>query len=275
MSALIRKTLYFLTLLAATVFILNYIPAFAQQDPGSIKLKDFYPPTAIPSPTRTPTGQYKATVTPTPSSSSQSPQPPTPSPDKDKDKDKDKDDDEDDGDSENGDFIHFSQLDSRWINYNPDTDGKIGSCGCGETSIAMILATFFDKSSNPDNGDYNPREMWDAMERLYPGRCGTNFTNHRTLLNDFDVNVSDVNYYFSDTPEDIKDSNRVIKNYLNDGYKIILFFKWKDKAFGHFVVVVDVKGDTLYVHDPLKSSDSAAPVASNVNIVSFIAVKKD
>lgn len=55
MSALFRKSLYFLSLLVATAFILHYAPAFAQQDPGSIKFKDFYPPTAIPTNTKTPT----------------------------------------------------------------------------------------------------------------------------------------------------------------------------------------------------------------------------
>ena len=269
MSALLRKSLYFLTLLA-TIFIL-YIPVFAQNDPGSIKFKDFYPPTIVLSPTRTPANQVLS---------------PTPTPREEENNEGENNGKNKNGGNDNGNdnkgkagnkdqnFIHFSQIDSKWIYYNPATVGKIGRCGCGETSVAMILATFLDDSKDPDNGDYNPRKIWDAFEKIWPGRCGTGFTNHRIILSNFNFFASADNIYFTGSQQEKEESNQVIKNYINDGYKIILYFRWQGKDLGHYVVVEEVKGNTLYVHDPLRLSKPAAPIESNIDIKSFIAVKK-
>lgn len=240
MSALLRKGLYFVSLSIAIALIFNRIlPVLAQQATGSIKFKDFYPPTIIISPTLPNNPSLNPTLTPAP----------TNKPDQPEQK-----------------FSHFSQLDPRWINYNPKTS-KIGGCGCGETSVAMVLAYYFDTSSDPSEGDYNPRKIWDYYDKTLAGRCGSgSLAVHTVRLQQFGLKAT----------AHVYTQSKILTNYLNSGYMIILHYKrpWNDR--GHYVVLAKIQGSDILVYDPLGLADSSQPqhIENGVNIVDFIAIKK-
>src|SRR3989338_4527897 len=162
------RIIYFLTFLFATLFVIKFIlPSFAETDPTTIKFRDFYPPTVTNTPSPTPYGFKTPTNTPVPPVSQTTP---TIIPGSRK--------------------IYFSQRDPRWIDYNPDTNGDLGRCGCGETSVAMILASYFDTSFDPSVSAYNPARMWDYYETIAPGRCGTNWITNQQVLGRFGLQVS-------------------------------------------------------------------------------------
>ena len=106
----------------------------------------------------------------------------------------------------------FSQRDPRWRSYDPYTVGQLGPCGCGETSVAMVLAKYFDKTAKPDTGIYNPPHMWDFYEKSYPSRCGSAMEWHKTVFTSYGLKAS-INAFDSNNPIG---SINVIKNYLDN-----------------------------------------------------------
>ncbi|KKS47856.1 hypothetical protein A3J20_03340 [Candidatus Gottesmanbacteria bacterium RIFCSPLOWO2_02_FULL_42_29] len=232
-----------LILFAPTAFGVNAVVSAQTATPvKSIKFGSFTPP---PTNTKTPLPSPTAYVSIPPLST-------TPEPDPKK-------------------IYFFSQRDPRWRTYNPYTVGQLGPCGCGETSTAMILTSVLDNSSNPDQGYYNPPRMWDYYENLYPGRCGTGIEWHKNTLESFAFRAS-INAYDRNNPQG---SNNVIKNYLNNGYLVIIYYK-RPATYGHYVVLSDIIGSTIKVYDPYYLPGASMPVTieSIAIIQSFVAAKK-
>lgn len=166
---------------------------------------------------------------------------------------------------------HLSQRDPRWRLYNPNTIGQLGRCGCGETSIGMILSYYFDTSGRPDTGSYSPPRMWDRYEQLYPSRCGTALDWHMSMLPRYGL-TSAYHAYDWTNPSG---ANFVLRNYISAGYQIMIYYRRIGAAFGHYVLLSRVESNNLYIFDPYLLPGSFQPslIDNNVRILSYLTIK--
>jgi hypothetical protein len=218
-------TFYKLAIFSAGIFIFSYISLTTilslAQIPSSIKMGTFTPP-----PTKKP-------VKPKNSPTRTKTNPTNPPESK---------------------FFHFSQLDPLWRFYASENKlSNVGDCGCGDTSVAMILAKNLNTSDNPSEGDYSPKKMWDEFARfgrvLGTDNCGTNMEWHVEVLKKFGFR-GDVMSFDNDNKTG---SLNVLNKYLKNGWSVILYIP------GHYVLLEHIKGSDVYINDPLDPPDISEP----------------
>lgn len=141
-----------------------------------------------------------------------------------------------------GSFVYYSQNDSQWAS-KPYGSGTIGADGCGPTSLAMIVATFFDKTATPvtlanlgaANGSYDP----------------SSGTIHENLLA-----AAAKKYNFTYTSM-TGDSMTQLEDFVKQGGLIYLAGASPDAPFtkgGHIVVMRGVTNDgQIVIADPYRN----------------------
>lgn len=118
-------------------------------------------------------------------------------------------------------MIYYDQSDSQWKN-KPFGSGTIGQCGCGPTSLAMIVATLTgDKTVNPEN-----MAAFYASNGGQTGGCESSWN--------WGVVAKKYNLKMTDLGKDITKAKDILKN---GG---LVLFSWTGAPFtggGHMMVM--------------------------------------
>ena len=172
--------------------------------------------------------------------------------------------------------IYFSQRDSAWASY-PGKYPDIRRCGCGPTTVAQILAGYFDKIGNPRKGRFNPPEVWDMVMDAgsSPVWCGVDVPYLLAVLKDHDLDVT--RYFYPSTNKYLVEKE--FKEWIDEGYYVIALAKVN--GGGHYVLVTDVDNkDRVWVFDPYYgygASDQPTLIASDheyTNFYSYLVVPR-
>lgn len=134
-------------------------------------------------------------------------------------------------------LIYYSQVDSRWRNYQYTSVGNssqtIGSSGCGPTSAAMIVSSI--------RGTITPDIMGDLFvaNGYRSANNGTYWSAFRYVADKFNIGYTEIS--------DIQKAIQLIedKNYVICSVGNGLF-----TTGGHFIVLVGVEGNYIKVYDP-------------------------
>ena len=142
--------------------------------------------------------------------------------------------------------VHYLQWDSRWkkVKYSTHTSSQtIGNSGCGTTSMAMILATWIDKSITPvetsklsvDNGyrTYSSGTSWSFYEFCFK--------------------------HYSGFSKFIKTGSiETLQSALRQGALAVCSMNNKDGHFwtsaGHFITAIGCDDKYIYANDPNKKT---------------------
>lgn len=142
----------------------------------------------------------------------------------------------------NGSFVYYSQTDAQWAT-KPYGSGTIGADGCGPTSLAMIVATFFDSSVTPVT-----MANLGAKEGSYDPKSGT---IHDKL---FAAAAKQYNFTYTNMTGD---SMAQLEDFVKQGGLIYLAGASPDAPFtkgGHVVVMRGVTSDgQIVVADPWRN----------------------
>lgn len=147
--------------------------------------------------------------------------------------------------------VIYYQTDPRWKNIPYAVKGEhstIGGSGCGPTAVAMVLATWADKSVTPktecawalahgwkclNSGTYYGYVV--AATKRYGLKC--------TQLNGASIYGNSTSTYHAQAKAAIEAGDLVIAC-MGRG-------TWTSS--GHFVTVWDIRGNTIYINDPASS----------------------
>ncbi|WP_027364035.1 peptidoglycan-binding protein [Desulfotruncus alcoholivorax] len=143
--------------------------------------------------------------------------------------------------------VYYSQVDQRWKNImfssHNDPRQTIGSSGCGPTSIAMILATWINRSITPVQ----------ACQMALEG--GFRTYNSGTAWSFFPWVASKFGLHFLQTA-----STKTVIDAINKGSLVVAsmgpgYFT----RSGHYIMLWDVRDNLIICHDPAnKSRDQAS-----------------
>lgn len=144
--------------------------------------------------------------------------------------------------------VSYLQTDSRWKNVDYSAAGEkttIGASGCGPTAMAMVLATWCDKSVTPQS-----ECAWALAHGFKAPHQGTYYGYFESAGRRFGLTVQRLNY--TTIYGNSKSScHTQAKTALDTGDLVIACMgpgNWTSS--GHYVLVYGIIGDVIYINDP-------------------------
>ena len=144
--------------------------------------------------------------------------------------------------------ISYLQTDPRWgsLDYSaPGEKTTIAASGCGPTAMAMVLATWADPSVTPKT-----ECAWALAHGYKAPRQGTYYGYFEPAGARYGLRVTRLNYtslYGKSTSA----YHAQVKDALDRGELVIACMgKGNWTSSGHYVLVWDIQGDTIYINDP-------------------------
>lgn len=144
--------------------------------------------------------------------------------------------------------VSYLQTDPRWAAADYSAPGEkttIGASGCGPTAMAMVLATWADPTVTPKTEcDWAKRNGYKAPRQgTYYGYfepAGKRYGLKVTRLNWANIYGNNGAVYHKQAAEAIQRGDLVIA----------CMGKGNWTSSGHYVLVWDIRGDTIYINDP-------------------------
>ena len=147
--------------------------------------------------------------------------------------------------------VIYYQTDARWKNISYSAKGEsttIGASGCGPTSMAMVLATWADKSVTPAT-----ECAWALKNGYKCPHSGTYYSYFVPAAKRYGLTCKQLNgasIYGNASSTYHAQAKAAIDN--ND-LVIACMGKGTWTSSGHYVVVWNIRGNTIYINDPASS----------------------
>ncbi len=149
-------------------------------------------------------------------------------------------------------LVYYPQCDGPYDTYALPGGCDICQAGCGQTSLAMILSSYVDRS-------YTPPKVVDEYKTdgLYAACNGSKITDAKTILDNHGLQTTDLLYYSGTTNDDaIAD----FRQYLQHGWTIFALARYCSSGCGHFIWITDVdKNNNVYAYDPFYGRNVLPP----------------
>lgn len=144
--------------------------------------------------------------------------------------------------------ISYLQIDSRWANVDYSAKGEkttIGKSGCGPTAMAMVLATWADKSVTPKSEcawalAHGYKAPHQGTYYGYFAAAAKRYGLYCRILNGANIYGNPNSKYHAEAKAAVDRGNLVIAC-MGRGL-------WTSS--GHFVLVWKIDGNTIYINDP-------------------------
>lgn len=144
--------------------------------------------------------------------------------------------------------ISYLQTDSRWANVDYSAKGEkttIGKSGCGPTAMAMVLATWADKSVTPKSEcawalAHGYKAPHQGTYYGYFAAAAKRYGLYCRMLNGASIYGNPNSKYHAEAKAAVDRGNLVIAC-MGKGL-------WTSS--GHFVLVWKIDGNTIYINDP-------------------------
>lgn len=143
----------------------------------------------------------------------------------------------------NGALVYYQQRDGIYDNYPLPSGCTIRQAGCGPTTVAMIVASYADRSVNP----ITIVELY-KQKKYYLGCEGSRYTNAKSILASYGLKTTDYLTYNKATINQVADDFR---NYIKSGWTIFALADFRDNGGGHFFWITDVSANNdTWAYDP-------------------------
>lgn len=149
--------------------------------------------------------------------------------------------------------VSYLQIDPRWAKKDYSAKGEkttIGASGCGPTAMAMVLATWADKSVTPAT-----ECAWALAHGYKAPRQGTYYGYFKPAAARYGLNCRMLNgaSIYGNSKSHLHEQAR--KALDAGGLVIACMGKGNWTSSGHYVLVWKIEGDTIYINDPASTVD--------------------
>lgn len=147
--------------------------------------------------------------------------------------------------------VSYFQTDQKWANISYSAKGEsttIGRAGCGPTAMAMVLATWVDKSITPKT-----EAAWALAHGYKYPHQGTAYTYFAAAAKRYGLTCKQITpayiYGNANSPYHAQ-----VKAALDNGDLVIACMgKGLWTSSGHYVLVYGISGNVVYINDPASS----------------------
>ena len=152
-------------------------------------------------------------------------------------------------------YVYYAQSSSEFASYPLPSGCTIGTMGCGPTTVAMILASYIDKS-------ITPKTIVDLYrQKGYSLGCdGSKIVDAKTTLTYYGIETTDYIPYSSATSDVV---TKDFKNYLNGGYTIFALANFGGTT-DHFFWITEIDDkNNIWAYDPYYGVGQTLPYNEN------------
>jgi len=142
-----------------------------------------------------------------------------------------------------GALVYYPQCGGSFDNYPLSSDCNICKAGCGPTTVAMIVASYADKS-------VTPKTIVDLYKKkgYLLGCVGSRYTDAKSALASYGIKTTD---YLTYSYATIDQAAADFKNYIKNGWTIFALANYCDGDCGHFFWITDVSANNdTWAYDP-------------------------
>ncbi len=150
-------------------------------------------------------------------------------------------------------YVYYAQCGGSFDNYALPSGCTVCVAGCGPTTVAMIVASYIDKS-------VTPKTVVDLYRQkgYFLGCAGSRTTDAKAALASYGVKTTD---YMTFNYATIDTAASEFKNYLNNGWTIFVLTSFCDSGCGHFFWITALGGDNAtWAYDPYYGKSQTPPI---------------
>ncbi len=151
-----------------------------------------------------------------------------------------------------GKYVYYSQCGGGFDTYPLPSGCTVCAAGCGPTTVAMIAASYSDKS-------ITPKTVVDLYKQkgYLLGCAGSRYTDAKSALGSYGIKTTD---YMIFSLASIDTAAKDFKNYLNSGWTIFVLTNFCDAGCGHFfwITAISNNNDT-WAYDPYYGKGQTPP----------------
>ncbi len=140
-------------------------------------------------------------------------------------------------------YVYYKQCGGSYDQYPLPLGCTICQAGCGPTTVAMIIASYKDKS-------VNPKTVVDLYKSrgFYLGCAGSRYSDAKSALGAFGLKTTDYLIYSYAT---INQAGADFRRYIAAGWTIFVLANFCDGGCGHFFWIVEVSSNNdTWAYDP-------------------------
>jgi hypothetical protein len=165
-------------------------------------------------------------------------------------------------------LIYYPQCDGPYDNYPLPQGGTLCQAGCGPTTVAMIVASYIDRTVNPKiivekyHQNYLEAQNQDEKKYYYLGTAGSNYLGAINILKSYGIKTA--NIFANAQPKTIDELMSqieiIIKNYQAAGWTFFALANFCNEGCRHYfwITKIDDNLDT-WAYDPYYGRNLSKP----------------
>jgi len=157
-----------------------------------------------------------------------------------------------------GDYIYFSQCEEPYREYPLTSSKTICQCGCGPTTVSMILSSYLGRSITPPD----VVEIYKSQGRA---QCGTSLGSAKKIMGEQGVKISDYIVPYNENGYKIEDVANDMKSYVKNGWTIFVLASFSSSSSqNHFFWITNIDDqNNVFAYDPYYGSGKIPPINQN------------
>ena len=145
-------------------------------------------------------------------------------------------------------LVYYPQCNGPYDNYPLPQGGTLCQAGCGPTTVAMITASYIDKTINPKT----IVEKYKA-NNYYLGSSGSHYFHAQNILKSYNLKIATI---FADNQRRTIDQvltqfGEIVKNYQKSGWTFFALANFCENGCGHYFWIIKIdQGGNTWAYDP-------------------------
>jgi len=155
-------------------------------------------------------------------------------------------------------YVYYPQCGGPYDNYPLTPTITVCKCGCGPTTVSMILSSYLGRTITPP-------EVVDIYKSQGRARCGTSLGSAKKILAEQGVTTSDYIVPYNENGYKIEQVADDMKPYIRNGWTIFVLASFASSSdLNHFFWITNIDDqNNVYAYDPYYGSGKIPPINQN------------
>lgn len=156
-----------------------------------------------------------------------------------------------------GGLVYYPQCNGSYDTYPLPSGCNVCRAGCGPTSVAMIVASYVDKTVNPTT-------IVDLYKKnnFFLGCDGSRYSDAKSALSQYGLKTTDYLIYSGKNIQEIAGDFR---SYIKSGWGLFALASYCEGGCGHFFWITDIdNNNNVWAYDPYYGRKQAPPLNESI-----------
>lgn len=157
-----------------------------------------------------------------------------------------------------GGHVYYPQCGGPYDKYPLTPSKSVCQCGCGPTTVSMILSSYLGRSITPP-------EVVEIYKSQGRAQCGTSLGSARKIIGEQGVTISDYIIPYDDKGYRVEEVADDMRSYIRNGWTIFVLASFSSSSdLNHFFWITNVdEQNNVFAYDPYYGSGKIPPINQN------------